>query len=733
MKITPNTDLSALLSSKNPPQPQKTPDLPKKTTRKTPRKTSRNTPRLSKKSGPPTPLLRWKFHEERENGGVKDNNNNNNNNGDDNDGDAGNVGADEKSPEFRRKSRREKVGPPVSARKLAATLWRMQLVVPENGGEGGGGDGGEQVKKRREKKESEDRLGFKVCFNSLFETQDLNLKPVNGHGGDRLSYHHASRECGSEAKEPLRSPCSVNGPTNGYHCERQSPFRFTNYAMEGATKWDPVHSKETDEHPDDLKSLDQKVNAASMISTLEKELEQARGRIEELEAERRSSKKKLEHFLKKLSEERATWRSREHEKVRAIIDDVKADLSRERKNRQRLEIVNSKLVNEMAEVKLSAKRYMQDYEKERKARELIEEVCDELAKEIGEDKAEVDSLKKECMKIRDEVEEERKMLQMAEVWREERVQMKLVDAKVALDQKYSQMNYLVSELDKFLRSKGVNLDMNEMREAELFTRAAASIDIQDLKEFTYEPSNPDDIFAVVEEMVMAESNVREIEPCAEYSPASHSSKVHAVSPETNNHSKESFQRLSNGYGNQSADMDDDGSGWETVSHAEDQGSSYSPDGSMMSINRMYRDSNASGSCTEWEEQGGDETPITEISEVCSVPSKQLKKVKSITRLWRSGPNSGDNYKIISVDGVNGRLSNGRVSNGATMSPDHGSNKSGISPSAMVDWNSPDINRGMKGCIEWPRGAHKSSLKHKLLEARMESQKVQLRHVLKQKI
>lgn len=54
------------------------------------------------------------------------------------------------------------MGPPVSARKLGATLWKMQLVVgPEND--------------VNVKKENEDRLGFKVCFNSLFETQDLNF------------------------------------------------------------------------------------------------------------------------------------------------------------------------------------------------------------------------------------------------------------------------------------------------------------------------------------------------------------------------------------------------------------------------------------------------------------------------------------------------------------------------------------------------------------------------------
>ena len=42
-------------------------------------------------------------------------------------------------------------------------------------------------------------------------------------------------------------------------------------------------------------------------------------------------------------------------------------------------------------------------------------MCDELAKEIAEDKAEVEALKSESMKMRDEVEEEKKMLQMAAI------------------------------------------------------------------------------------------------------------------------------------------------------------------------------------------------------------------------------------------------------------------------------------------------------------------------------
>lgn len=509
--------------------------------------------------------------------------------------------------------------------------------------------------------------------------------------------------------------------------------------MEGATKWDPVSLKTSDEARHiyrQMKLLDQQVSAVSVVSALEAELEQAYSRIQELEIERRSSKKKLEHFLRKVSEERATWRSREHEKIRAFIDDLKAEVNRERKNRQRIEILNSKLVNELADAKLSAKRFMQDFEKERKDRELIEEVCDELAKEIGEDKAEVEALKRESLKLREEVEEERKMLQMAEVWREERVQMKLVDAKVAVEQKYSHMNKLVTDLEKFLTSRTATPDVKDMKEAALLRQAAASVNIQDIKEFSYEPPNPDDIFSVFEEVNFGEQNEREIEPCVAYSPVSHASRIHTVSPEGNGISKNCIkQGHANVFADHNGDIEEDESGWETVSQIEDQGSSYSPEGSAVSINKNRRESNVSESGTEWDDNVGEETLITEISEVCLAPTKQCKKGSSITRLWRSCSNNGENYKIISVEGINGRLSNGRISNAGTMSPDRGSGKGGFSPSDLAgQWSSPDSGnghiRGMKGCI--PRSGQKHSLKAKLLEARMESQKVQLRHVLKQK-
>ncbi|KAK2431653.1 hypothetical protein QL285_029854 [Trifolium repens] len=644
-----------------------------------------------KRSRPETPLLKWKIHDKTEDL----------------------VDEEKKSSSSpvkvsRRVNRnvKKQMEVTVSVRRLAAGLWRLhqpEMVVDD----------------------SQKRFGLGFQNGSAHVGLPFLGRP-NGMTHD------------PDLKNQSQSPRSVFGTKSGHNCELK-PFQLLNTEMEGATKWDPVCLKTSDEAQHIYaKLVNQKVSTVSVVSALEAELEQARARIQELETEHHSSKKKLDHFLKKIGEEKAQWRSREHEKIRLYIDDIKTELNRERKSRQRIEVVNSRLVNELADVKLSAKRYMQDYDKERKGRELIEEVCDELAKEIGEDKAKVEALKRESMKLREELEEERKMLQMAEVWREERVQMKLVDAKVALEEKYSQMNKLVADLETFLQSKNVNLNTKEMKEAQLLQQAAAAMNIEDVKGFSYEPPKSDDIYAIFEDLNFGEHNEREIEPCVSHSPPSHASKIHTVSPEANVMSKDGIPRHSDVYMDDNGDIDGDESGWETVSHADDQGSSYSPEESVQSLNKNHRESNVSRrSVLEWEENAGEEIPITEINEVSSIPTKQSKKASSITRLWRSGMNNEDNYKIISVEGVNGKLSNGRLSNGSIVSPDRGPGKGGLSPHDLQyqfspsESTSPHTQRGMKGCI--PRGAQKHSLKAKLLEARMESQKVQLRHVLKQKI
>ncbi|CAL9221581.1 unnamed protein product [Arabidopsis halleri] len=581
--------------------------------------------------------------------------------------------------------------PPDTVRKLAAGVWRLR--VPDAVSSGGD-------------KRSKDRLGFQETAGPA------------GHLGPLFYYHHDDKHSGFQTN-------NSGNKHSGFLCKHEPSIPFPHCAMEGATKWDPICLDTRDEVHQIYSNVtwnNQQVNAASLGSSIELKLQEARACIKDLESEKRSQKKKLEQFLKKVSEERAAWRSREHEKVRAIIDDMKADMNKEKKTRQRLEIVNLKLVNELADSKLAVKRYMHDYQQERKARELVEEVCDELAKEIEEDKVEIEALKCESMNLREEVDDERRMLQMAEVWREERVQMKLIDAKVTLEDKYSQMNKLVGDLEAFLDSRNTT-GVKEVRVAELLRETAASVDnIQQIKEFTYEPAKPDDVLMLFEEMNLGEAQDREIEQYVAYSPVSHTSKAHTVSPDVNLINK---GRHLNAFTDQNGEFEEDDSDWETVSHSEEHGSSYSPDESIPGIsNTHHRNSNVSMDGTEFQKN-----LLREIKEVCSVPRRQSKKLSSMAKLWSS------------LEGMNGRVSNGRKSTVGMVSPETGSNKGGFSTLDLVgQWSSsPDsananVNRGgMKGCIEWPRGAHKNSLKTKLIEAQIESQKVQLKHVLEHKI
>ncbi|GMI96273.1 BRANCHLESS TRICHOMES [Hibiscus trionum] len=99
--------------------------------------------------------------------------------------------------------------------------------------------------------------------------------------------------------------------------------------------------------------------------------------------------------------------------ARAQIMDLKAEVEHERKARKKMESLNKKLAKEVAE--------------ERRGKEALERVCEKLATEIASKKSEIDRMKREF-------EEEKKMLKMAQVLREERVQMKLADAKILFEE-----------------------------------------------------------------------------------------------------------------------------------------------------------------------------------------------------------------------------------------------------------------------------------------------------------
>ncbi|KAK2644477.1 hypothetical protein Ddye_019672 [Dipteronia dyeriana] len=473
-------------------------------------------------------------------------------------------------------------GVALSARKLAAGLWQLRLFGENLGGGGGGGGGG--------------RVKFGLCdwfrFQPSSDTEHVNFA---------LPLHRSSRKYSVKSRDLWQSPLLNFSPNYKILHKHESPLPYhPKSAMEGATKWDRRCSKKsTDAYffYTHMKLLEGRVTEVSVASALQAELMQARLQILQLENERRYSKMKFEHLMRKLGEERKSRRSREHRKMIAVIDGFKDELSKERKIRKKIEILNSKLVKKLADGESATKKLAEDYEKEKKGRELMEEVCNELAKKIGEDKVELDALNREAMKIREEVEEERRMLQLAEVWREERVHMKLVDAKLALEHKYRQLNKLVTDLESLLRS-----DIAELREAEPIIQAVKSVNIQDIKEFEYVHPKSSGIFSIFEDLEQGEASERE-----------------------------------SGVG--------DTTDYQIVPH---EGSRCSVTGSDHSGNFF-----CSRSVIECNVNGRENSPFIEINEVCSTSKGQVKR--------KAFPSNPKLHELTSDDHGNKRLSSGTTS------------------------------------------------------------------------
>ncbi|KAJ6935158.1 myosin heavy chain [Populus alba x Populus x berolinensis] len=524
------------------------------------------------------------------------------------------------------------------------------------------------------------------------------------------------------------------GKTDELGLEIESPLLYSKHIMEGAMKWEPRCSRKFSDICSFYSHTKLLENQVAMVSAsaMQEELVQARLRIHELEAECQSYKKKVKNLQKKLGEERTSWQSSERQKIHAVIDGCENKISRERKKRQKLELLNYKLVNELSNVKSSAKQFREDYEEEQKAREIMEEVCNELAYKVAEDKAEVETFKTESIRIQEEMEEERKMLQMAEVWREERVQMKLIDAKLALEDKDCQMNRLITDLETFLRSRSGTLDVNELRKAELIRQAAKLVNVKDIKEFSYAPPKLSDIYSIYEELKQIEDSEREIEECKKSSPASNASELHLASSDLNAYNYHSLQQGSTIINDDDRHLEEDARGYDAVSHAEGQGSSYSHEGNQLSVSRLSQSKNAWQIARECDENEAQNSPNTQSGGVNSVSGESMHKESSISKLSRSAQYNNKCYEI-TADDSDGVALNGKFSNKET-SPRRKSWEGPRHQDSMEQWSSPDshVTQGIKKRFKWSRGIQKNSLKAKLLEARMESQKAQLRSVLKQK-
>ncbi|XP_027366107.1 uncharacterized protein LOC113872614 [Abrus precatorius] len=198
---------------------------------------------------------------------------------------------------------------------------------------------------------------------------------------------------------------------------------------------------------------DRPSSSLSLISALHTELERGRMQVNQLIKEQHLDQNEISYLMKCFAEEKAAWKSKEQEIVEAAIESVAGELDVERKLRRRFESLNKKLGRELAETKASLLKMVKKLEIEKRAREIIEQVYDELARHTDEDKYETEKIERESTKVYDEVQKKKEMMQLADILCEERAQMKLSEAKYQLEEKNAVVKELRNQLETFLGNK----------------------------------------------------------------------------------------------------------------------------------------------------------------------------------------------------------------------------------------------------------------------------------------
>lgn len=350
---------------------------------------------------------------------------------------------------------------PVSARKLAASLWELQehplpaCLCSQHWLTKGISD---MSSPRSQADSYFSPRSCKFAYQQYVKTGADNGKR-SGNFSKHLAAAHSHVHHG-EKGDGLDKLASASIQLDGQRLHQHSPAystRSSHRKCDGKLMAETLTtSSELLKVLSRIRILEEQHNSSlGLTAKLQTELDQARARVQDLEQSQKSDRREMESIMKKMSEEKASWKAKEQEKMQEMVSAnmqaLKDELEEERKVRRRLEIVNRKMTKELVEANMTAAKALEELEKERKARQLMEDVCDELAHEIGDDKQEREELKRESERVRDELEEERRMLQLAEVWREERVQMKLCEAKVALEEKSAALDVMRAELESFLR------------------------------------------------------------------------------------------------------------------------------------------------------------------------------------------------------------------------------------------------------------------------------------------
>ncbi|KAG8376766.1 hypothetical protein BUALT_Bualt09G0098000 [Buddleja alternifolia] len=361
---------------------------------------------------------------------------------------------------------------PVSARRLAATLWEMNEMPSPKMSESNlevmmkKKSGSRMMVFKKEKMQSSSGLGSGYLPPHL---SDPSHSPTVSEKMDRSgtgagSRHRRTPSISQRLMSANQNVGVIDSISNASFMEVETRSHSRPPTSSGSVIGSKNRLKDVSNALTTSKELlkiinriwahaDQPSSSMSLVSALHAELERARLQVNHLIQDQRSEKTEINYLMKCFAEEKASWKNKEHQAVESAIASIAGELDVERKLRRRLESLNKKLGKELSETKSSFVKAVKELESEKRAREITEQVCEELARNIDEDRAQAEKLKRESAKVHEEVEKEREMLELADKLREERVQMKLSEAKHQFEEKNSAISKLRRQLEVFLGPK----------------------------------------------------------------------------------------------------------------------------------------------------------------------------------------------------------------------------------------------------------------------------------------
>ncbi|KZV17957.1 hypothetical protein F511_42011 [Dorcoceras hygrometricum] len=306
---------------------------------------------------------------------------------------------------------------PVSARRLAATLWGMNDMHSPKTSE----CNSEMIKQHRKvdgvkpvSKREKMQPGWRLHLGSRYlppHLSDPSHSPTISEKMDRSgtgSHQRRTPSISQRLRSSDQNVGALDSISNASFMEIETRSRVPTSSGSGSGTRNRLKdaSNALTTSKELLKIInriwahaDPPSSSMSLISALHAELERARLQINQFIQEYRSDKREINHLIKCFAEEKASWKSKEEQAVEAAVESIAGELEIERKLRRRLGNLNTKLGKELAEIKASFLKAAKELESEKRAREITEQTCDELAGDIDGERAEVEMLKRDSVKL----------------------------------------------------------------------------------------------------------------------------------------------------------------------------------------------------------------------------------------------------------------------------------------------------------------------------------------------